>query len=283
MSHDVGIGLTLKPIGRLIPCTDNIVQWLAVMDADNSVWKDAINGNDVLLVESNCINSAGSTVLTFSDLTDITITSYQGTATPSINGDTIEVTAGTLYDLLLSDGTYLPLAEGTGTDAYDVSGNDNHATVTNEAFTTQDDFHYNIGRGFQIDTPDTVKIPRRIDRTYIAVTAEADKYPAGNWHNAAETKIKQPVVQLLIDNDVDNYWFTVGEAPIVRAYSEILWDGIGVVTTLSNQLFANVYNDNKKLSILMYSDPITGSCLLQTNTYIKNFGSTLATNLAFNL
>jgi len=47
---------------------------------------------------------------------------------------------------------YLPLAEGSGSVAYDVSENDNHGTIngtlTNVWDNTQDDFHYNNDYGF---------------------------------------------------------------------------------------------------------------------------------------
>jgi len=47
---------------------------------------------------------------------------------------------------------YFPLSEGAGAIAYDVSGNDNHGTITNATLatfwgTTQDNFHYNLLEG----------------------------------------------------------------------------------------------------------------------------------------
>ena len=84
-----------------------------------------------------------------------TITSYEGTATPTIDtgNDKITVTAGTLWNILLSDGTHLPLAEGAGATIFDVSGNGNHGEATNITLatfwgTTQDAYAYNFATGF---------------------------------------------------------------------------------------------------------------------------------------
>jgi len=52
-----------------------------------------------------------------------TIVSYSGTATPSYDGSTITANAGTLYDILFSDGTLIPLNEGEGTDIHDDEDN----------------------------------------------------------------------------------------------------------------------------------------------------------------
>lgn len=55
--------------------------------------------------------SDGSGYLEFDDLTGITITSYRGTATASISGDTINVTSGYIKDLELSNGDFYPLRQ----------------------------------------------------------------------------------------------------------------------------------------------------------------------------
>lgn len=80
-------------------------------------------------------SSTGTGKLTFSDLTGVTISSYLGTATPTKSGNDIDIPAGTLYDLKLSDGTYIPNPY-TG---YDVSASGNHASVSG---LTQTDIKY---------------------------------------------------------------------------------------------------------------------------------------------
>jgi len=110
---------------------------------------------DSLLVESNCGTFDG--IDDYIDAPHLigteTVVSSGGTATPSISVGRIDFTAGTCWDLQLSDGTVYPIAEGEGLIVYDVSGNGNHGTVTNTTSlefwaNTQDEFHYNIHYGF---------------------------------------------------------------------------------------------------------------------------------------
>ena len=67
--------------------------------------------------------------LSFTDLTGVTIASYEGTGVPSKSGNDINYTAGTALNLVLSDGTTINFVEGSGTTVYDVSGNGNDGTV----------------------------------------------------------------------------------------------------------------------------------------------------------
>lgn len=103
-------------------------------------------------VKEHCLTSSGiSMKLSFDDLTGVSITSFQGTSTPSIVGNYIELTAGNIYNLLLSDGTHLPLTEGFGTTVYDISGNGNHGTISNPDSDCWDYFQYgysNNHRGY---------------------------------------------------------------------------------------------------------------------------------------
>lgn len=52
-----------------------------------------------------------------------TVISSGGTSTPSYIHPTITMTAGTIRDILFSDGTFMQLREGAGTDLYDSDGN----------------------------------------------------------------------------------------------------------------------------------------------------------------
>ena len=52
-----------------------------------------------------------------------TIVSSWGTATPSYTHPTLTATAGTLRNILFSDGTLVPLDEGEGTTIHDSNGN----------------------------------------------------------------------------------------------------------------------------------------------------------------
>jgi hypothetical protein len=93
--------------------------------------------------------------ITFSSLTGgTTIVSYEGTSTPTIDtgANEITVTAGTLYNVLLSDGTHIPFSEGAGETVADVvNGNDGtivNANLTTFWGTTQNTYRYNATVGF---------------------------------------------------------------------------------------------------------------------------------------
>jgi|14BtaG_2_1085337.scaffolds.fasta_scaffold01411_8 hypothetical protein len=66
-----------------------------------------------------------------------TVTSSEGTSTPSISAGRIDFTSGTCSNLILSDGTQYPLAEGAGDTVYDISGNGNHGTINNASTGTE--------------------------------------------------------------------------------------------------------------------------------------------------
>lgn len=108
------------------------------------------------LVESNCLQMAVDDVISFADLSGWSIISHLGTATLVIDGNDVKCTnAGTLYNLILSDGanqhTY-PLAEGGYVIAHDtyptpVNGNINCSDLT---WGTQDNYHKNVeGHNFR--------------------------------------------------------------------------------------------------------------------------------------
>lgn len=103
-------------------------------------------------IKENCLTSTGVAMkIAMANLTGVTITSSLGTATPSIVGNDIELTAGTLYNLRLSDGTILALTEGSGTTVYDISGNANHGVISNPDLDCWDYFQYeysNNHRGY---------------------------------------------------------------------------------------------------------------------------------------
>jgi hypothetical protein len=103
-------------------------------------------------VKEHCLTSAGvSMKIAMADLTGVTIISSLGTSTPSIAGNDIELTAGSVYRLELSDGTILGLTEGYGITVYDQSGNENHGTISNPDLDCWDYFQYeysNNHRGY---------------------------------------------------------------------------------------------------------------------------------------
>lgn len=144
---------------------------------------------DAKLIDANCWTFDGvSQHATEASLTGAeTVTSSEGTSTPSISAGQIDFTAGTCYNLVLSNGSEYPMAEGAGTTAYDVSGNGRHLTLVNSPTVgTQDTHHYNVTKGFT--DSGGVKIPALKDKSNgsdgnpIAAAAQVG-------HNGAESKI----------------------------------------------------------------------------------------------
>lgn len=106
------------------------------------------NNLDGALVKSHCLTSDGTLVFTFSSLAGITITSSAGTSTPTIVSNTITTTSGTIFNILLSNGTRLACAEGAGSITYDaVNSLDATLSGTVDWTATQDTYHYNILNG----------------------------------------------------------------------------------------------------------------------------------------
>ena len=60
-----------------------------------------------------------------------TVTSYFGTATPTVAAGKITFKAGNIWDLTLSDGSRFPFSERAGIKAHDVSGSGNHGYFEN--------------------------------------------------------------------------------------------------------------------------------------------------------
>lgn len=65
-----------------------------------------------------------------------TIVSFGGEGVPSIAAGRLNCTAGTLWNVLMSDGTHLKCDEAAGATAFDSSGNGNHGTITNATLST---------------------------------------------------------------------------------------------------------------------------------------------------
>jgi len=156
-----------------------------------------------------------------------------------------------------------PFSEGAGTTIYDVSGNDNHGTATNITAAsfwagTQDNFHWNITKGFREDSG--TKIPALEDGIAAADT-NAITNPAGSWHNNAETKIQQfdsPAVRVA---DTNNYWFN-GATINAKSYSDIVAN-----VNSANKIFADVATGKQYKTILSFTTALSGSDL----THIENY------------
>lgn len=106
--------------------------------------------NDAALHSSNCLTADGTLYIAAAHLAGTeTVVSSGGTSTPSISAGRIDFTAGTCWDLTLSDGTHYKLAEGYGTLILDASGSGNHGVLTNATLGSawggsQDEYHSNL-------------------------------------------------------------------------------------------------------------------------------------------
>jgi hypothetical protein len=131
---------------------NNNLQWLFTstgFSGTSTIEDRSSNNNDGTLVKSHCLTSDGTLVFTFSSLAGITITSDEGTSTLAIVGNTITATAGTVYHIVLSNGSVIPCAEGSGTTAFDAVNSLNATLSGTVDWTgTQDTYHYNILNGF---------------------------------------------------------------------------------------------------------------------------------------
>lgn len=103
-------------------------------------------------------------------------------ATPSLSQST-NALLGKLANFKMSSGsvlhTQLPIAEGSGTKDYDVSGNGNHGAITGATWSTQDGIEsWNHEYGFDIDG--AVKVPALNTKTKQVATFDgvADKLTA---------------------------------------------------------------------------------------------------------
>lgn len=132
---------------------------------------------NLYMVGSNCVNLDGVDdygQFNF-DLTGLSITTYKGTATPTIDtiNNRITLTSGTFYNLVLSNGTIFPLAEGKGTISY--ARGDETKTITWKNITesvfwdTQNEYHSNITDGFYLNQ--VVRLP------YIPQGVKVEDYP----------------------------------------------------------------------------------------------------------
>jgi hypothetical protein len=115
-----------------------------------------------IVKDAHVATGDGTATIRFSTgfLTGKTITSYEGDATLTINGDDIEISSGgKVWNLELSDGSFYPL---TGKDnqpsdtIYDISGNNNHAAWANSTrsvrysgVTNHPSAFYHLLKGFE--------------------------------------------------------------------------------------------------------------------------------------
>jgi len=144
-----------------------------------------------------------------------TVVSSGGTSTPSIAAGVINFTAGTCWDLILSNGMTFPLADGSTANAgvRTVTDRDTESgyTITNGADScwaaTQDLYHSNLLNGFSWSgvAGEPFVPPSLSDPTVDAIAGLTLTNPAGAWHNDAESTInfcENPAAPVFFGKDV---------------------------------------------------------------------------------
>lgn len=171
-------------------------------------------------IEANCFTADGvDDYIAAAHLVGTeTVVSSGGTSTPTISAGRIDFTAGTCWNLLLSDGTSYPLAEGGGATVYDVSDGGNNGTITNATTTpgagcwanTQDSYHRNLSNGFELYDDDAtgllfIRVPYLDDGSKITPTisgyTKVRDNDAGKYHNSAESTIDMTGGVLIADSE----------------------------------------------------------------------------------
>jgi len=144
----------------------------------------------------------------------------------------------------------LPFAEGSGTAVYDISGNDNHGTLTGGTWATNDGFtSRNHLHGFR--DSGGVRIPALLDGSG-AADGNPITNPAGLTHNESECDIKQTETGIIDTITVTNLSGTLtsllvesgtivngkgmwsGYDPVSEGWDELGWSGSNWVLTDDN-------------------------------------------------
>lgn len=124
-------------------------------DINGTTVKDwSSNRYHATLKDSHCLTLVSSDTITIDKLpSGTTITSNDGSAALSISGEVITCdTGGTVYGLLLSNGSYFPCSEGNGTRLFDnVRHYDGVISDSTPDWTaTQDDLAFNANNSFGV-------------------------------------------------------------------------------------------------------------------------------------
>jgi hypothetical protein len=202
-------------------------------------------------VKEHCLTSAGVPMkITMTDLTGVTITSSLGTSTPSIVGNDIELTAGSIYRLELSDGTILGLTEGQGTTVYDQSGNGNHGTISNPDLDCWDYFqteYSNNHRGYNSPEVELYKLKEEwiIDALGTEFSNVVFDSPATNQFNI----VRDGATDTYVAIDLNSLNLVHGETYTLSLYST---DYVGqpLVTVHTPQVYRTDTNNDTTWTVI---------------------------------
>lgn len=205
---------------------------------------------------------------------------------------TIRFFNGNMWDVKISHSVETPtsietaslvssysMAEGAGNTHYDGSGNGNDGTAINitEATywgSTQDVYHANILNGYTLyehATLDPIYVPYGNNSNPLSITppegfTKTADYPAGAWHNKAETKLKQHNAPALLQADeADDFWFNSSDVAQSKSYTDIVNN-----VNSGNRIMADISIMNQKKNFLMFDPALTDPNLSDVKEFLNH-------------
>ena len=138
--------------------------------SDGIVYDSTDNNLDALLRQSNSLSVTNGSTLTLAiDISTYTVTN-QGSATPTINTNSITFNTGDVYNLQIFNAGVLtywfPCSEGSGNNLTDVKSS-TFGLIDNHTWINQNLFHYNISSGSININSGSVYIPHDTTGTTI--------------------------------------------------------------------------------------------------------------------
>jgi len=139
--HGISTGAGFGSFGSirntLMPSQNNLNTWLKSATTDGKTLTN-VEGTNATLTGINSIAVTSGDTITITGLSSSTSVSSvaSGSVTPTVSSNTLTFgSSGFCSNIVLSDGTHLPLAEGGGTKVFDISGNGNHGTLSGTSWT----------------------------------------------------------------------------------------------------------------------------------------------------
>ena len=242
---------------------------------------------DALIVSSHglSIYTTGIGILFTYNFGDSHTIRYQGTLSREpviLNKGLTFPGTGICYDIQVYNSTgglvtNYPCSEGAGLTLHSAIGT-KHGTITGGVEASlwdvrQNDYHWNIARGFSLFTGAGVSdlfVPYMFTgvNSYVVSTSYtlAAHCRAGCFHNGAESYVQQPAAPALIQGDTGfNFWFT-GGTPIDRGYGDIVANvGSG------DQIMSKVDLDRSsriKSNFVFADSGVTGVNLLKLQSFL---------------
>jgi len=179
-------------------------RWDEELDSDGAPATDStsfgVARRDGQLRGGPCFSFGGTEYATNGNLVGTeTVVSSEGTSTPTISAGRIDFTAGTCWNLLLSNGSHYAGSEEAGIIWHD-DVNDEHLTFFNTpSWSTQDTYFWSEANGFSLyehASSADILVPLKSDGTALSITppsgyTKTADYPAGAYHNNSQALLEE--------------------------------------------------------------------------------------------